>query len=134
MRNVRTCRPTKNQTMLQLAVRLRARQRAGIASSESLSNTILQYIQWFDPKSGDLNGKMGEILATRRGAPFGNQNRLTHGRRTRERMEFNAEIRAHIEKGKRLISTIGAEQRTKQTRVRRRYFDGDLSLTTVVAT
>ncbi len=42
----------------------------------------------------------------RGGAPRGNQNRLVHGRYTRQMVEFRARVRAHIRECRALIAEM----------------------------
>ena len=73
----------KPKGMIELQRRLKGRRAAGIVTSESLSQLIDQYLQHVRGESGELNVDFARF-SVRRGAPFGNQNRLTHGGRTRE--------------------------------------------------
>lgn len=95
----------KSKAMIDLARRLKGRRRAGIVTSESLSLLISEYIQQVKGETGELNVDFARFSASR-GAPFGNQNRLTHGRRTGEMKEFRADIRAHIAESQASITRI----------------------------
>ena len=93
----------KPKVMIDLARRLKGRRAAGLVTSESLSRLISQHLQQVQGESGELNVNFARFDA-RRGAPFGNQNRLTHGGRTQEMNELRADVRAHIEKSRASIA------------------------------
>jgi hypothetical protein len=92
-----------------MASRLRARIVAGVATDEALSRTMSQFIQSFDPKTGELNVALCKFFSLPRGAPIGNSNRVTHGKRMRVMKELRAEVRAHIDRGKVLVGSFGRE-------------------------
>ena len=95
----------KSKAMIDLARRLKGRRRAGIVTSESLSLLISEYFQQVKGETGELNVDFARFSASR-GPPFGNQNRLTHGRRTGEMKEVRADIRAHIAESQASITRI----------------------------
>jgi len=86
--------------------RLKARKRAGVVSDEALSSTMIDYIQAVRCKSGELNVGKLKKYGTCRGAPIGNTNRVTHGKRKGEIQRLCADIRAHIHGGRDLVSRV----------------------------
>ncbi len=74
--------------------RFRARRAAQIVSREILSSLVAQYSQSTNPKSGELNCDFA--IPRGRGAPFGNRNRLAHGRHTSEIKQLRADVRAQL--------------------------------------
>ena len=103
----RRLRP-KNPLLDRMASRLRARIVAGAATDEALSRTMSQFIQSFDPKTGELNVALCKFFSRPRGAPIGNSNRVTHGKRMRVMKELRTEVRAHIDRGRALVKTFYA--------------------------
>lgn len=81
--------------LCELNRRLRARRAAGAVSTQSLSNVLAQYIQSVDPKTGELNVDFVGYPSPP-GAPIGNQNRLRHGRRTRELKALRTDVRTFV--------------------------------------
>ena len=96
---------------------------ANAAKSELQKFQIAEQIQPSEPKTADLNSIMEEIKKKakmkkrhlrprrakpprKRGAQPGNQNAYKHGKYTRERRAFRAEVRAHIRRGREILSEI----------------------------
>ena len=73
-----------------------------------LSSSITEFVQAVDEKISELNGEKQKSAHPppnpKRGAPFGNRNRQTHGRRTRARRAFYAQVRAFIREGDALVA------------------------------
>ena len=68
------------------------------------SKAICQLEQSLNPKfRGELNRELRDSPSPRRGAPPGNQNRLIHGKYTRKRRGFMAEVRQHVRHGNWLV-------------------------------
>jgi hypothetical protein len=86
--------------------RLEARKRAGVVSDQTLSSTMIDYIQSVRGKSGDLNVEKLKKNGTHRGAPIGNSNRVTHGKRRGDIKRLCADIRAHVHGGRDLVSRL----------------------------
>ena len=102
--------------------RVASRQENG-AKSEFQKFQITELIQSFDPKTADLNSILENIggqakvkkrhlrpkrakALRKRGAQPGNQNALKHGKYTRERRAFFAEVRTQIRRGREILSEI----------------------------
>jgi hypothetical protein len=101
---VRTIR-AGNPTIKALQDRLAARKRAGVATSEALSSVMSEYIETVKGKSGELNVEKLKKYGTRkRGAPIGNANRVTHGKRTGDLKRLRADIRAYIQGGNDIVA------------------------------
>jgi hypothetical protein len=65
-----------------------------------------EYIEAVKGKSDELNVEKKKISRSRRGAPIGNRNRVTHGMRTAEMTKLRADVRAHIAEGRELIAQV----------------------------
>ncbi|GAA0553112.1 hypothetical protein FHS83_001572 [Rhizomicrobium palustre] len=52
------------------------------------------------------------------GAQEGNENRLSHGKRTRDRELFRAMIRSHVRAGKILVTAVRVERKKKKEAAR----------------
>jgi len=85
----------------------RLAQRPGPKKTAALT-VILQSDQPVNPQIAELNGKLSVCSPPRRGAPLGNRNRLTHGRRTKARRAFLAAVRAHVRRGNWLVRQVQA--------------------------
>jgi len=84
--------------------RFEARKHAGVVTDETLSSTMIDYIQAVRGKSGELNVEKLKKYGTRkRGAPIGNANRLTHGKRTGDLKRLRADIRAYVQGGRDIV-------------------------------
>jgi len=87
--------------------RLEARKRAGVATADALSRTMFECIEAVSGKSGELNvEKLKKIAIRRRGAPIGNENRVTHGNRKGDIKRLCADIRAHTRGGLVLVEQL----------------------------
>lgn len=131
----------KYRVVRELQRRLRARIEAGLATDGALSNAVYMQSQTIDRETGELNVKLLKKFASHRGAPFGNSNRLTHGRRTAERLEFLREIRVHIARSHALVESIRGNKWARVRTIRSthrlaasRYFALGLLPTTETAT
>ena len=96
----------RDALVVALQRRLDSRRRAGVATDETLSSVMFEYIEAVRGNSGELNVRKKNISRSRRGAPIGNRNRVTHGRRTAEMNELRAKVRAHIARGRELIAQV----------------------------
>lgn len=102
--------------------RVASRQENG-AENELQKFQITELIQPVDPKTADLNSILVEIGGTaklkkrhlrpkrakaprKRGAQPGNRNALKHGKYIREYRALRADIRAHIRRGREILSEI----------------------------
>lgn len=89
--------------------RLRRRMAAGIISEAILSNTIFEYCQRLRDDPDQLKSRKKEKSAfARRGAPFGNRNRLTNGDYTLEMKQLRADVYRHVERVRALVERIDA--------------------------
>ena len=107
---MRKCEPRTirngNPVIAAAQSRLEARKRAGVATDDALSSMMSEYIETVRGKSGELNVKKKNISPARRGAPIGNRNRVTHGKRTAEMNRLRADVRSHIAVGRELIAQV----------------------------
>lgn len=90
--------------------RFEARKRAGVATSEALSSMMCEYIEAVTENSNDLNVEKLKKYGTRkRGAPIGNTNRLTHGKRTGDLKRLRADIRAYVQGGRDIVEQFSSQ-------------------------
>lgn len=95
----------KGSAMAELSRRFHARLNSDAEFAANLSNMIVQHVQSVKSDSGDLNVSFSNLSA-RRGAPFGNGNRLVRGFRTREWDQFHREIGEHIKASAELVARL----------------------------
>src|SRR5215472_10967345 len=80
--------------------RFAARRRAGVATDEALSRMLSEYIEAVSGESGELNVDILKKLVARRGAPIGNANRVTHGKRRGAIKRLRADVRDYVQVGR----------------------------------
>jgi hypothetical protein len=87
--------------------RFRRRMSAGVLSEKILSNAIYEYCQMVRKDPGELKSRKQEKkLFAKRGAPFGNTNRLKHGGYTNEMKQLRAHVRDHLRRARAHLDSI----------------------------
>jgi hypothetical protein len=85
---------------------------AGVVSETILSNVMYQYIQMVRKDPSELKSrKEAKKLFAKRGAPFGNTNRLKHGGYTHEMKQLRADVHDHLRRVRAQLDAIGTQSK-----------------------
>ena len=88
--------------------RFQRRMSAGVISEEILSNVIHEYIQTVGRGSIQLKSRKEEKkVFAKRGAPFGNTNRLKTGAHTYEMKQLRADVHRYLQSARALLEKMG---------------------------